>query len=71
MKTKDEMLARAASLEKEAQINLQYAAAMERVAAESGGRLGATNAPLAYAAHLAAAERKFAQAESLRREATQ
>jgi hypothetical protein len=60
---------KAVALEEQAQINLAYAAAMERVAAETGGRLGASNAPMLYAAHLASAQRKMAEAEALRREA--
>jgi len=65
------MLSLATSLEREAAINMKYAAEMERVAAEMGGRLGATNAPLTHAAHLAAAERKLAQAQALREKAGQ
>lgn len=57
MQTQEQMLAEAARLEAQAQVNDAYRAAMETTTARTGGRLGHLNAPYTYAAHgLAAAQ---------------
>jgi len=63
---RNEMLRQAAELEQQAATNDAYAAEMDRTAECTDGRLGSMNAPNAYAAHLASAERKRLRALELR-----
>lgn len=68
--TKDQLLQEAASLEAAAKQNDAYAAAMDKTAERTGGKLGSTNAPMSYAAHLKAAADKRSRAAQLREQAS-
>ncbi len=55
-------LQKAEQLEREACVNDTYARAMERTTERTGGVLGHLNAPNTYAAHVAAAASRRAEA---------
>lgn len=65
-KTREQLEAEAAQLDAQAAVNDAYRGAMERTTRETGGRLGHTNAPMAYAAHGKAAADKRKRAADLR-----